>query len=283
MAVINVSNELEILTKYRSLVKASLDGESVYIRTKETLMDLFENRDFTSREKSEILSQVLGSLNSTVVSTAMGTAMQWASEEKSVELKKLELEKSLAIMEQDALLKELQRTATLRESVDRQASTIRNYGTPTVVDGVVTALTDTGKVYEDTRLTVQQVTNAGKEGDILAVKEKEAQAMVHKIVADTYVNYGRYTYTLDSTGLTSVTDITPPTHTTLSDTQQSIAAQQAKGYAYNAWANAVSGASSTLGTAMASEYPIFDPGEPGAQLLSSVLTAVDNLKNVATP
>ncbi len=283
MAVINVSNELEILTKYRSLVKASLDGESVYIRTKETLMDLFENRDFTSREKSEILSQVLGSLNSTVVSTAMGTAMQWASEEKSVELKKLELEKSLAIMEQDALLKELQRTATLRENVDRQASTIRNYGTPTVVDGVVTALTDTGKVYEDTRLTVQQVTNAGKEGDILAVKEKEAQAMVHKIVADTYVNYGRYTYTLDSTGLTSVTDITPPTHTTLSDTQQSIAVQQAKGYAYNAWSSAVVGASSTLGTAMASEYPIFDPGEPGAQLLSSVLTAVDNLKNVATP
>lgn len=37
-----VSSDLEVVAKYKELVASSLDGDSVYMRTKETLQDLFK-------------------------------------------------------------------------------------------------------------------------------------------------------------------------------------------------------------------------------------------------
>jgi hypothetical protein len=101
MATIAVTSDLDVLDKYKSLIKQSLDSESVYIRTKETLEDIFENSSFTNKEKSEILSQVLISLNGSLVNASMGTAMQWSNAEKEVELKKLELAKQLDILDEE--------------------------------------------------------------------------------------------------------------------------------------------------------------------------------------
>ena len=69
---------------------------------------------------------------------------------------------------------------------------------------------------------------------------------------------------------------------TLSDTQQEIATEQAKGYAYNAWANALTGSASMLGTAIAAEYAEFGPGSTGEALLNTVLATATNLKNATT-
>jgi hypothetical protein len=97
-------------------------------------------------------------------------------------------------MDQDILAKEAQVDNLYQEGIALQAQTIRNLGTPTVVDGIVVSLTDEGKVYHNIALVDQTVANKLKEGVILDTKEKEAKATVHKILADTYTNYGSFTY-----------------------------------------------------------------------------------------
>lgn len=268
MATISTTNELDVLEKYESLVKESLGSESVYIRTKETLDELFQDNTITSADKAKIISNVLANLNTALVNGAMSTALQWADKEKDVELRKLELAKQLDILDNEILLSKNQQDKVLHESVNVQAQTRRLYGIPTVIDGQLTALTDTGKTFEETEVLKQQYINLTKEANVIDGKVKESQAAVHKIVADTYVNYGDYTYTLAENGLTAITTGTGYNNS-LSSIQKTIAQEQAKGYAYNAWANALTGSASLLGTAYA------------AGTTTDLGTYITNVQNIA--
>ena len=157
------------------------------------------------------------------------------------------------------------------------------YGIPVFdVDGNIVSLDNSGKVSKDIELTTKQIEKADNEIELLDQKMKESYAAVHKIVADTYTNYGNFNYSgLGEDGITSVT----PNHgsyKTLSNTQQEIAIEQAKGYTYNAWANALTGCSSMLGTAIASNYAEFGADQPGGILLDVMLDTARNLKAAAS-
>lgn len=283
MATIATTSDLDVIAKYNELVNESLGGDSVYVRTKEVLDQLFEDGTIKGADKANVISQVISALNTSVVTASMGTALQWASTEKDIALKKLELSKQLDILDNDILIREGQVKKTTIDNINAQAQGIRVNGVATVVGGDVTSLSDEGKLYYDTLNAAQQHTNAQQEENILISKEKESQATVHKIVADTYTNYGNFTYTVGNTGLTSVTDNTAAGYTTLSSLQGHIATEQAKGYAYNAWANAATGVASTVGVAITSELPIFDSGEIGYTLVQNLIDSTNNLKNIPVP
>lgn len=311
MATISITNELDVATKYDILVRQSLAGDSVYIRAKETLEELFDNGTITEAEKSSIISNIIGGIVSTITTSSMSTAIAWAQSEKDIALKKLELEKQLDILSQeilsktqDVLLKEEQVTLLGKDGlikdqdvllkaaqVDQVSTSVRlakveskrMYGAGTFdIDGNLTFLQDEGKIYSDIAVNTAQINKISEENLLVQQKVKESYAAVHKIVADTYVNYGSYTYSdLTDTGVTSVT----PHHgtfTTLSNTQQDIAIEQAKGYVYNAWANALTGSASMLGTAIASGYSTFAAGSTGGDLLDVVLATAQNLKAAST-
>jgi hypothetical protein len=280
MATISVTNDLDVADKYETLVKQSLAGDSVYIRAKETLQELFENGTITEAEKSQVLSNIIGGMVNNITSTSMSTAIAWAQAEKEVELKKLELAKQLDILDQEILLKEEQVAKLEKDSIAQQAQTIRTFGVPTVIDGDVASLDNSGKLYEEILLTRQQVSNAVKEGSLLDSKKVESRAAVHKVVADTWRNFGSYTFDLTDTGLQNVT--ANHTATTLSDIQEVIAKEQAKGYAYNAWANALSGSVSAIGTAMAGGEINFSSGL-GQDLADHFNTFSANMQNVTVP
>ena len=284
MATISVTTELDVLSKYEQLVSESLGGSSVYIRTKETLEDFFKNNNLKDSDKAAIISQVLSSLNTSLVNSSMSTAMQWASSEKDIALKKLELEQQLDILANEVRLKDAQIEKMIDDTVATQAQTIRMYGTPTVVDGNVTALADSGKVYKEIQMLEQQTVNAVKEGVLLDSKKTESQAAVHKVVADTYRNYGSYTFALADSGLTGVNK-TSGTYETLSDIQATIAKEQAKGYSYNAWANALTGSASLIGTALAGEYDIFTTASNGTgdSLIQTVKDTATKLNAATNP
>lgn len=284
MATISLTSELDVISKYEELIANSLDGESVYIRTKETVEELFKQGNLKDTDKAQIISTVLSNLNNALVSTSMSTALQWASAEKDITLRKLELEKQLDILANEASLKDAQIKKMVNDTVATQAQTIRMYGTPTVVDGNVAALTDSGKVYKEIQMLEQQVLNAVKEGVLLDAKKTESQAAVHKVVADTYRNYGSYTFALADEGLTGVIK-TSSTYETLSDIQAKIAKEQAKGYSYNAWANALTGSASLIGTALAGEYDIFSPASKGTgdALIQTIKDTANKLNAAANP
>lgn len=287
MATISLTSELDVISKYEELISNSLDGESVYIRTKETVEELFRQGNLKDTDKAQIIATVLSNLNNALVSTSMSTALQWASNEKDIALKKLQLEKELDILDQDKLLKKAQVAKMGYESVAIQAQTKKTYGTPTVVNGAVTSLADDGKMTYEINLLEQENINKGKEALILDSKLNESFVGIHKVIADTVTNYGAWNYSgsaISADGLAAA-----PTRSTvtgvdvLSDIQAEIAKEQAKGYAYNAWANALTGTSSMLGTAIASELTEFQSGGTGDQLITDAKFITDKFKAVTPP
>lgn len=117
--------------------------------------------------------------------------------------------------------------------------------------GKVTAVNTTGtKTGAEIKLMTQNELNAKAEENVLKSKLKESQAAVYKIVADSVANFGNGTYTISDTGVTSAGFDSP---NSLSYFQKQIAQQQAKGYAYNAWANAVNASSTAVSMLLSTE------------------------------
>lgn len=280
MATISVTEDLDVLNKYTSLVSESLGSGSVYIRAKETIEELAANGDLKDADKAKVMSEVLTSLSTSLTNACMSTALQWAANEKDIALKKLELAKQLDILDEDILLRAAQVEKMKDDTIATQAQTIRMYGTPVVVDGEVTGLSDEGKVFNEIQMLEQQTANAVKEGVLLDSKKKESQAAIHKVVADTYRNYGSYTYVLADGGLSGVSK-TSGTYETLSDIQEAIAKQQANGYAYNAWANAATSTSSMLGTALAAE--IDNSNQAISDLVAQIAQVSTDLSGAKVP
>jgi len=282
MATISITNELDVLNKYNSLVTQSLAGESVYIRAKETIQELFTDGLITSGDKATVISNVIGGIVNSITTSSMAAAVDWAKVEKEIDLRKLELAVQLDILEQDKLLKEAQVAQVYNAIRLAKVESKRMYGAGIFVGEELSSIEDAGKVYAEIQLTDAQKIKIDAETDLTAQKLNESYAAVHKIVADTYVNYGNYSYTgLGTTGVSTVT-ANHGAFETLSDVQKEIAVEQAKGYTYNAWANALTGSASMLGTAIAAEYAEFGPGTTGETLLNTVLATATNLKNANT-
>lgn len=280
MTIITVPETLDILDKFECLMKESVASESIYIRTKETLEHFFKDSNFNSNDKANAISTILGSMSSSITGAAMQTALQWATTERELALKKLELGSQLDIMAQDVLLKKAQIDKTEHESIAVQAETIRVMGKPILgVDGNIASLENTGKIWQDIQIGQVQETNLGKEGSLLDSKLTESHAGIHKAIADTMVNYGAWTYEISSTGFAVAPSRKPSTIVPLSDVQRTIAEEQAKGYAYNAWANAVTASAGMIGTGIASDSAATDIA-PALKQFRSIL---NRLSKAAAP
>lgn len=285
---LTLTTNLDIIDKYKQLVKASLDGDSIYIKTKETLQDMFDNDSITEQNKSEILSSVLGSINKTVITSAMSSALAWESGERELIMKKAELEKKLEALDVEIASAEETSKKTISERKSIEAASLRAHGSATTdASDKVVALSNSGTEYSSEQGVIAKTANIEAETDLIASKEKELFASINKIVADTYTNFGVFNgYSLSETGLVGTNiDNTPTSHTTLSKTQQVIAAEQAKGYAWNAWSNVASGLGATIGTALSTESDIFSGAstEPGPAALAAWQQVIGQLKDVQPP
>lgn len=268
---------LDVENKYEQLVKKSLDGDSVYVRTKETLTELLANNEITQDIKGNVIVQVMANLNNTVVTTAMSTALQWEQAEKSLYLEKYKLEKEIdALIAQTDLSKtnDLIATANLHKT---EAEMLRMYGNATLTNGHVTALDDNGLVFQQIEIAKEDAANKEKEGILLDAKRNTEYAGIHKIVADTYANYGQYSYGITETGqIENVFRINTTGKASVTDTQIAVAAEQAKGYAYNAFSNAASSAASMIGVMLSTE----SGSALNAADVNTWRTALNRLNNV---
>ena len=279
MATIVTTSELKVLDKYNELVQQSLGADGVYIRTKETLEALLQAGELKDADRATVIVQVLTGLNSSLVSTSMQTALQWTAQEKELEFKKLELQLQLDILTTENKLKEAQIDNTKSQDLATQAGDLRQNGVSTVIDGKVVALNNSGVHYENILATRENVKGTTKNTELATAKIQETYAGVHKLVADTYNNFGAYSgYTVTGTGIVGITDVTPASYETLADKQREIAGEQAKGYSYNAWANAASSSASMLGVLLSTETEVIDESD-----VALWRDAVTKLKNIQVP
>ena len=254
MATIFIETALDVIKKQRQLVEEALGPDSIYIRMKETLLDLLNDGSIKGTDRAKVVGETIAQMSASITANVMSTGLAWAEAEKRLALQKEELEKQLDILVQNKLLAENQVADSLAGRQLKQAQLLRNYGTPSKdSDGNVTLLANEGKEYVTIQNIEADTANKEVQGEVLTATKEQNWAQTHKIVADTYINHGVFTWTnLGANGLTGVNK-TSTNYVTLSDLQKQVSKEQARGYVYNAWANAASAGASMLGTLAGAE------------------------------
>lgn len=284
IAITMDSTTLNVAEKLTELIKDNLGSESVYIRTKETLEELLQNGTIKDTDRATTIANVLTALNQSLVSGAMQTALQWAGKEADLEMQRLELEYKLGLYNEQIGTQVANTVDVQLAQALKRAELLKNYGV-TIDASYLIADNPTvdGKIDKEISVLGQEYTNKTAENSLIGSKTKESQASVHKLVADTYKNYGIYSYTLADTGVTSIVAHHDAGTRTLSDYQQDIAIEQAKGYTYNAWSNAAQSAATMIGTLLTGDVEVKDP-DTGENLVPGYVgywtTTMDKLKNL---
>ena len=281
--IIQIETNLDVVAKQRLLIEEALGADSAYVRLKENLELMLENSDIKSQDKAKVVADTLTQFTTSITHSAMATGLQWASQEKELALKKEEMQKQLDILAQNKLLLENQTATSLADRQLKQAQVIREYGIASKdSDGNVTGLDSSGKEYVSILNIEADTINKGKQSEVLDANKSQAWAQTHKIVADTYVNHGVFTWTnIGSTGVTGVAK-TSTGYTTLSDYQKLVSQEQAKGYSFNAWSNAASAGASMLGTLAGAEIQSIDSSS-WAEMINLWKIPTQKLGNLTAP
>jgi hypothetical protein len=283
MATILIETDLDVVSKQRQLVEEALGPDSVYIRMKETLIDLIDKSEIKGTDRAKVVADTIAQMSTSITANVMNTGLQWAEAEKKLALQKEEMQKQLDILDQNKLLIANQVVTSLADRQLKQAQLRREYGTPTLdSNGNVTGLGDDGKEYTSILNIAADTANKALQGSVLVAQKESTYAQTHKIVADTYVNHGVFTWTgLTNAGLTGVTKASTG-YTTLSDMQKVVSGEQAKGYSYNAWSNAASAGASMLGTLAGAEIQSID-STSWAEMINLWKTPTTKLGAIVTP
>lgn len=251
--VISLDTDIDLITKQRELVQEALGPDGAYIRLKETLEEYYDEGTLKNPDVANAVGQALSNMAVSITAQAMNAALDWAAREKALVLQKEELEYKIDLMKLEAEKAAFDRDTAEAAKIYTQAKTIREMGTPTIVNGDVASLPNEGSAYWQTEIlkTEEELKELAK--DQVDAQTKQVQAQVHKLVADTYVNHGMFTgYTINDNGIVGTTKQAQP-DVTLSEMNKQVAAEQAKGYAWNAWSNAASSSAGMIGTVAAAE------------------------------
>jgi hypothetical protein len=275
--VSTVNSTLNVNTKYEQLLGTLLCDTSIYIRTKETLAELVTAGDLSSSDKAKLIGSVLGNLNTSMVNAALQTALTWATKEEELEMEKLKLARELDLADEKIQTEAATVNKVKADTLAMDAQTRRLYGTATIDPntGRLLGLGDDGKVAREIELLSQQRLNAVAEENVLKSRLKESKASVYKIIADTAANFGSIEYTLPGEAAEAVAVTTHLDSGTLAYEQIQIAKNQSMGYQYNAWANGVNAASTTVGLLISES--LLTPDGVGEQLLTAMTRGVENL------
>lgn len=275
---LSLEANLDVVSKYNELLTQTVGENSLYIKTKETLDEYFKDNNMTAVDKANLVSSTLSNITIQCTQAILNAALEWAVQEKTMTLKIAETEYGLGKINQETKNAITANKAAEVEYDLLQAKMIRDYGVPTKVNGIITALTDTGEAYHKIELLKQQTANELTKNSQLAAQTKELYARIHQLVADAYINHGVFTgYTISESGLANVTK-TSTGFKTLSEMNVEVGKQQANGYVYNAWANAASSSASMLATLISSESAIdYQP------YVTSWKNTVDKLNSLGIP
>lgn len=280
MVNIITNSAIDVVEKQRLLVEEALAPDGAYIRAKETLNDLLDRGGITEELRAKVIGETISQIAIGITANAMSTGLQWAAKETDNSFKKEEMSRTLALLDSQVEEAKEKAVASIAAKQLLQAQLIRDYGQPILDnDGNVVSLPDSGRIYETIENLKQDTANKVKLNDQVVAQTDEVYARTHRLVADTYINHGVFQWTsLDNNGMSGVQKLVT-NYTTLSDLQKVVSAEQAKGYAYNAWGNAASSSGGMIGTLVAAEIP----GLNYTTYLDKWMTAVTKINSVTAP
>lgn len=280
MVNIITNSAIDVVEKQRLLVEEALAPDGAYIRAKETLNDLLDRGGITEELRAKVIGETISQIAIGITANAMSTGLQWAAKETDNSFKKEEMARTLALLDSQVEEAKEKAVASIAAKQLLQAQLIRDYGHPILDnDGNVVSLPDSGRIYETIENLKQDTANKVKLNDQVVAQTDEVYARTHRLVADTYINHGVFQWTsLNNNGMAGVQKLVT-NYTTLSDLQKVVSAEQAKGYAYNAWSNAATSSGGMIGTLVAAEIP----GLNYTTYLDKWMTAVTKINAVSAP
>ena len=280
MINIITNSVIDVVEKQRLLVEEALAPDGAYIRAKETLNDLLDRGGITEELRAKVIGETISQIAIGITANAMSTGLQWAAKETDNSFKKEEMSRTLALLDSQVEEAKEKAVASIAAKQLLQAQLIRDYGQPILDnDGNVVSLPDSGRIYETIENLKQDTANKVKLNDQVVAQTDEVYARTHRLVADTYINHGVFQWTsLNNNGMAGVQKLVT-NYTTLSDLQKVVSAEQAKGYAYNAWSNAATSSGGMIGTLVAAELP----GLNYTTYLDKWMTAVTKINAVSAP
>ena len=280
MVNIITKSAIDVVEKQRLLVEEALAPDGAYIRAKETLNDLLDRGGITEELRAKVIGETISQIAIGITANAMSIGLQWAAKETENSFKKEEMSRTLALLDSQVEEAKEKAVASIAAKQLLQAQLIRDYGQPILDnDGNVVSLPDSGRLYETIENLKQDTANKVKLNDQVVAQTDEVYARTHRLVADTYINHGVFQWTtLGNNGMAGVQKLVT-NYTTLSDLQKVVSAEQAKGYAYNAWSNAATSSGGMIGTLVAAEIP----GLNYTTYLDKWMTAVTKINAVSAP
>ena len=81
MAIINIDTTLDVVEKQRELAAALMGEDSIYIRMKETLVDLLEKGEIKGSDRARVVSETIAQMAVNLSNASLSTALAWQAQE----------------------------------------------------------------------------------------------------------------------------------------------------------------------------------------------------------
>lgn len=158
MATIVMDTSLDVIDKYKELIEEMTSEGSLYIKMKETLIDLLDAGEIKGPDRARVVAETISQMSASLSGQAITNALQWTAQEKELYLKKAELELRLDVLANEVLKSEKDVEVSEESKRLAQAKRIREYGNATLdLNGNVTSLSDSGLIYQQQKQVEKQI------------------------------------------------------------------------------------------------------------------------------
>jgi uncharacterized protein YfcZ (UPF0381/DUF406 family) len=238
-----IEGDLDVIPIYKELMEASTGVNSVYIRTKETLEDMFKNDVIKDPERAGVVSQTLSTIATAITSDAMNAAIKIATENRDAKyvLTKLREDTKLttaqaAKIEADIAATEKDTDYKIMQGWRVQAELYRDFGVNVDGLGLTNPITPSTS-YSDYGTKVETL--------------KKAKVDTYATYANSYRTNGKVSYTTNI--LTGQFDAVSADTYGLTAAQTNVAIRQKEGFDDNMRQHVVNSSASLAGLLLSTE------------------------------
>ena len=244
--------DLDVITQYNNLMKASVAKDSIYIRAKESLQSFFASSNMTDPDKAAILSNMLTSMTTSITNQAMSTALAIAKENREG---KYAISKVIA----DILVTKEQADKLAADNLvaTANASKISQDTTNAIIQGwklQSDMVRENGiTAFPSLTSTALPISNVGNKG-IKWEQEQQTKMSVYATMAKSYRESGLVSWTVDSATnkINSIIDLLPATPG-LTHAQTKVAIRQELGFDDNKRQHAANSSANMIGLLLSAE------------------------------
>jgi len=239
-------NSLDVIRIFNDLMEASTAKDSVYIKAKETLTDLWKNGSYDEKDRASMIAQSLVAMTNSITATAMQLAMQIAESDRDAPYMLTKVREDTKLTQEQA------------DKMARDGDLIETQKDKMIIDGWQTqaniytknGISVTAQSIDNPLLT--SVAQSNKMGaDVVSAEMSKASQYV--ALAGSFRKDGEYTWSVDA----NYNVVSPAYGVTswkaLADAQTDVAVRQEKAFDDNMKQHAANSSANMIGLLISSE------------------------------